>query len=477
MRYNEENKTYERYDKDKKEWVGKTRYNQETQKWENYNPRNGKWEKLLDKDARKTFDTRTSKQKGSKSVHKDHVISAAEQIRDTDAAVHISREERQDFAKKDVNLQDLDSHINQSKGDLSTNDWYNHKRKDGSTQKEHFKMSDEEVNRLKDNDKKARSEYEKEKENGRRKSYEAGKKSQKQEALRITDKAARSAVMILLSDLLRKIVNKLIAWFRLHKKTLDSLLNSLKEVFYEFLGSLKRELLNTGEAVATTIASSIWGSIVNTINKIFIMFKQSWQSLKEAIAYLRNPDNKQKSFEIKMLEVGKIIIAGITASGSIALSEVFEKLLDDIPGFNVQIPLLGSLANILGIFLGALVAGIIGAIAINKIHKTVAKKQNKEAISNSIDQENKVLALQRKAKAVSEEKFYNTKNNKMSNMSERHNVATEIMKNSFSNIMKDITKDPFSKNNQDIIIDEEDVRINKKIDDINSELDDLLSQL
>ncbi len=44
-----------------------------------------------------------------------------------------------------------------------------------------------------------------------------------------------------------------------------------------------------------------------------------------------------------------------------------------IPIFAVEIPLLGSLANILGIFLGAVVAGIIGAIAINIIEKQMKR--------------------------------------------------------------------------------------------------------
>ena len=79
-----------------------------------------------------------------------------------------------------------------------------------------------------------------------------------------------------------------------------------------------------------------------------------------------------------MLQVGKIIIGALTAGGAIVLGEVIEKGLMHIPVFNIQIPLLGSLANILGIFLGAVVAGIVGAIALNLIDKAIAKKQKLE---------------------------------------------------------------------------------------------------
>ena len=97
-----------------------------------------------------------------------------------------------------------------------------------------------------------------------------------------------------------------------------------------------------------------------------------------------------------MLEVGKIVIASITAGGAILLSEVIEKSLMTIPAFAFQIPLLGSLANILGIFFGAIVSGIIGAIALNLIDRLLAKKVKSENQLRQIKKGNEILKKQEK---------------------------------------------------------------------------------
>ena len=96
-------------------------------------------------------------------------------------------------------------------------------------------------------------------------------------------------------------------------------------------------------------------------------------------------------FSLKMMEVGKIVIVGLTAGGAIILSEVFEKALMGFPVFAFQIPLLGSLANLLGIFLGALVSGLIGALALNLIDRIIAKKQKDINKSMQIDKGNEIL--------------------------------------------------------------------------------------
>lgn len=74
-----------------------------------------------------------------------------------------------------------------------------------------------------------------------------------------------------------------------------------------------------------------------------------------------------------MMEVGKIIVTGATAGGAILLGETIEKGLMTIPVFAFQIPLLGSLASLLGMFFGALISGLIGALALNLIDKMIAK--------------------------------------------------------------------------------------------------------
>ncbi len=203
-----------------------------------------------------------------------------------------------------------------------------------------------------------------------------GRKTQREEAFRIGHTAAKAVVLQLLSDFLKEVASKLIKWFKSNNKKLDTLLDSLKDAIKSFIKGLKQKLLNIGNTVATTIATAIAGPIVNSIKRVWIFLKQGWSSLKEAITFLRSAEAKSQPFDIVMLQVGTIIMGAITAGGALLLSDVIEKGLVVFPVFNIQIPLLGSLANVLGIFLGAVVAGIIGAIVINLIEKTIAKKQS-----------------------------------------------------------------------------------------------------
>lgn len=438
MHFDEKTKTYERFDKNKQEWVGKTRYNEDTKVWEDWDTRSGSWKKKLASDARENFDTRTKDQKGSKTVAKDHTISAAEQIRDMDAAAHMDRKSRQDFAKSDANLNDLDSAANQSKSDLTMEEWLGNPRDDGQTQSEFFGLDEE---ALRKKDKEAREEYEKQKKEAEKKSIEAGKQSQKEEAFRIGGKALRAVLMQLLADLVKEIIAKLVKWFKSAKKGLDTLLDSLKEAIHSFISKMKTHMINAGNTVFSTVATAIIGPIFGTIKKVWMLLKQGWKSLKDAVNYIKSPENKGKPIGRLLLETGKIIIAGLTGAGALVLGEVIEKGLMTIPIFAVEIPLIGSLANILGIFFGAVVAGIIGAIAINLIEKRIEKSQKSENVEAQVNKGNEVLNLQHQIRIVSEVKLKHDKANAANTIKERHVAAANMMSESLENIAANCKED------------------------------------
>ncbi|MDE7088882.1 MAG: cation diffusion facilitator family transporter, partial [Prevotella sp.] len=150
---------------------------------ENYNA-NYNAREFIDKD----------RPKGSKTVNKDHTISAAEIIRDPEAAAHMTREEQAAFANNEKNLVDLDSAANQSKSDSKMEDWLNSGR-NGEKPADRFDIDE---NELRERDKEAREEYEKQKKEAEERSIVTGKKSQRAEAFRIGGKALRAAVMGLL---------------------------------------------------------------------------------------------------------------------------------------------------------------------------------------------------------------------------------------------------------------------------------------
>lgn len=422
-----------------------TRYNEDTKVVEKYDPRAKEWKTQFksNKELRDTWDNRPKAKKDgndskrSRNVHIDHIIPIAEQARDMEAAAHIDKEDRITFANSDVNLQDLDAGANCSKSDLPTEKWLEMKDKNGETPDERFPIDKE---KMLENDKKAREEYEEMKEKGKQASIETGKKSQREEAFRIGGKAVRAAVTALLAELVRNIIAKLIQWIRSGEKNFSSFFVHLKEALYQFLGNMKKHVLTVGDSVLTTIATAIFGPIVGMVKKVWMLLKQGARSIKQAIDYLRNPENKGKSTSILLLEVSKIVTAGVVGIGAIVLGEMIEKSLLTIPVLAIEIPLFGSIASILGIFSGALVSGIVGALAVNMIDKLVAKKRSADSREFQISKRNEIIIVQGKMRDISAEQLARKKEQVTSSISERHAEMSKAMRASLENIYADDTK-------------------------------------
>lgn len=367
---------------------------------------------------------------GSASMHNDHTISAAEIIRDSEANAHLSREEQHDFATGSINYKPLDSSANESKGDARMEDWLNHER-NGQRPAERFNINEDE---LKKRDAEARTEYERVKKEGEKRSIETGKKSQREEAFRIGGKALRSVIMGLLASLIKDIIQKLVAWFRSSKRSLSTFIDSVKLAIKSFLSNMKTHLLNAGNTLITTIFTAIFGPVIGMIKKAWIFLKQGYKSVKEAIEFFKNPANKNMPFSIKMMEVGKIIVTGATAGGAILLGETIEKGLMTIPVFAFQIPLLGSLASLLGMFFGALISGLIGALALNLIDKMIAKKQRSINQSQQINKKNDIINSQEQILVVTAAQAANDKKDTAQNVMNRHQEANDIIEKSTSSV-------------------------------------------
>lgn len=391
--------------------------------------RSGKEEATLVKGARRPYDKGRPAGSQEKGTAMDHTISAGEIIRDPAAAAHMTEDERIGFANSSKNLNEMPADQNSSKGDTPMKDWLDNPNRKGQKPHEIFDINSKDDATYRAKDEEARAEFERLRAEAEKRSGEAGKRSRRVEAQRISGKAIRAVVMQLLAELIRKIVAKLVAWFKSGERKLESLLAFLKEAICSFVSELRTHLINGIETALTTIASAIWGPIISTIKKVWIMLKQGWKSLKEAIAYLKDPKNRNKSVGVLMLEVGKIVMAGLSAVGAIVLSEVIEKALISIPGVGVvfafEIPLIGSLANILGIFLGAVVAGIVGAIAINCLQKKIGKMKERELVTRQIDKGNEILQLQTRVQSVAEKKLGQIELNTASNIGNRHQKAGE----------------------------------------------------
>ena len=430
--------------------------------------RSGKKEATLVEGARKPFDRGRPTGSAENKTDMDHTISAASIIRDPAANAHLTQEEQINFANSDKNLYEMDSSLNRSKGDKTTSDWLNNPNSKGQKPKEIFNITEEKEKEMLRKENEANEEYEKRIKEGEQKSIEAGKQSQKEEAFRMGGKALRAVAMQLLASFIKEIIVKLVKWFKTTKGKIEMLLDSLKEAVHSFVGKLKEHLINAGNTLFNTIATMIIGPVYGILKETWMLLKQGWKSIKEAINYIKNPQNKNKPIGRLILEIGKIVIVGLTAVGSIGLGELIEKGLRTIPIFAIEIPLLGSLANIIGIFMGAVVSGIIGAIAINLIEKMIKRQYEIEIVGKKIDKSNEILKIQQKIIDLNENKVQKVKGEVNSSIVKRHKESSDFLRNTVNKI--------FSEKNKGIQRnkDNEENSNKEKFDEIDSILDELI---
>ena len=156
---------------------------------------------------------------------------------------------------------------------------------------------------------------------------------------------------------------------------------------------------------------------------------------------------------MKIAQVGKIITSGLVAGGAIFLGEAIEKVLLTVPGMQTPIPLVGTLANIIGMFLGSLTSGVIGAVVINLIDKWIANKQKNEATKKQVDKGSEVLNTQKQLYTVVQEKQKYQKKHAVDTIKNRHEYASNTMKDMLKNIEKNCKEDESIQNDFDDIED------------------------
>ncbi len=253
--------------------------------------------------------------------------------------------------------------------------------------------------------------------------------------------ALKMAAVQALFAMLKEIMNALVRFFKTKSKSFNGFLNEMKTAITNFIHKIG-DFIQTGISSAVgTVVTEIFGPIVSMFRKLASVIKQGVVSLNEAVRYLTDKENKNKPFNIKVMQVGKIITSGIMAGGALFLGEVFEKMLMGISFMNIEIPLLGTLANILGMFLAALLCGIIGAIIINLIDKLIAKRQKQELAKEKLQKNNDILVIQEDLTGVAIQKTDKTKKESAQIISERHRKFSNLMKNSLNQIKENAESD------------------------------------
>ena len=407
-----------------------------------HSTRSGKTVNTLTKLARKKFDENRPKGSKEKGTQMDHTVSAGEIIRDPKANAFLTKEEQIAFANSKANLNEIRSEVNQAKGDLSTSELFDNPNSKGQYAREVHNISSKEEKQLREKDKEARTEYDRVRDEAEKRAIKSGKKSRRDEALKVSGKALKAALLQLLSEFLRELISKFISWLKDTERNLSTFIEKIKEAIISFVNNLSNHLLNVGKSVVTMIASAIVGPVINTILKAWTFIHQGWRSLKEAIDYLNNPDNKEKSIQIMMLEIGKIVVAGLSATGAIVLGETLgTSLTASFPVLAISIPLLGTIGSLIGTFMGATLSGIIGAFVLKMIDQQIVDKQISELSSEKIEQKNEMLVIQDQLLDVKNIKLQVEKNTIVNTIKERHDVAAALMKEKLSDIFSESKTD------------------------------------
>lgn len=352
------------------------------------------------------------------AAQREHVKSSAELYKNESLQMAYGNEELAGVINDPENLQGYTTaERNNRKSDRSAEEM--HDRDKNKHWEKANKRAEEHINK-------------KEKE-GKERLEREGRQTQKEEALRIGGKALRAVLLGLLSDFLRVVIKKLVSWFKNAERKWSTFVDQFKEAWKEFWANLKTHLVNAGKVLLSTIMTAVFGPIISIFTKLWTVLKTGYSSLLQAISYIRNPKNRTKPFSVLMLEAGKIIVAGLSGIGALVLGEVIEKGLISA-GLVIQIPLLGSLASIIGLFVGAIVSGIVGALVLRWIDKLIANKLKNENGKQQIEKQNEILATQEKLISVVQAKVENTKETVAKSIIERHDLAAAIVQEKVNSI-------------------------------------------
>lgn len=358
-----------------------------------------------------------------------------------------------DLANKSENLSATNESLNKSKGAKSNSDYIKNRELREKNLREQVKKANEKIDKMNISDAEKRN---LKAENNKRlndklaadskkmlKSEKTAKKAinkdiAKKASVRMANKAGRDAVKAMfiaaLFGMLKEIMNALVRFFKSKKRSFDTFLDEMKNALHSFFSKIK-DFIKVGiDSFVGSIVGEIIGAINQKLQKITNVVKQIFGSIRESISYLSNPENQSHSTEIKIAHISKIITSALVGVGAMFLGEYFEKYLLTISGMQTSIPLLGTLANILGMFLASLLTGILGAIIINGLDGFISRKLQEENKKQQADKKNELLRIQDVQIFVAEENVAIKRNQIFSKMAQNHQKLRELL----GNVQEDI---------------------------------------
>ena len=360
----------------------------------------------------------------------------------------IANLETADLANKKENLAPTNESLNKSKGAKSNSEYIKNREVREEKLIEQVKKDNEKIDRknISNAEKKNLKSVNNKRLNDKlaadsQKMLEVEKKAKKainrdiskKVPVKMASKAGKDAVKAMfvaaLFGMLKEIMNALVRFFKSKKRSFDTFLSEMKNALHSFFDKIK-DFIKVGiDSFVGSIVGEIIGVINQKLKKLPNLIKQIFGSIRESTSYLSNPENQSQSTAIKIAHISKIITSALVAIGAMCLGEYFEKYLLTIPGMKFEIPLLGSIANILGIFLASLLTGILGAIIINGLDGLISRKLQDENKKEQSDKKKELLKIQDVQIFVAEQNVVVKRNDIFSKMAKNHQKLRELLGN------------------------------------------------
>jgi len=360
----------------------------------------------------------------------------------------IANLETADLANKKENLAPTNESLNKSKGAKSNSEYIKNREVREEKLIEQVKKDNEKIDRknISNAEKKNLKSVNNKRLNDKlaadsQKMLEVEKKAKKainrdiskKVPVKMASKAGKDAVKAMfvaaLFGMLKEIMNALVRFFKSKKSSFDTFLSEMKNALHSFFDKIK-DFIKVGiDSFVGSIVGEIIGVINQKLKKLPNLIKQIFGSIRESTSYLSNPENQSQSTAIKIAHISKIITSALVAIGAMFLGEYFEKYLLTIPGMKFEIPLLGSIANILGIFLASLLTGILGAIIINGLDGLISRKLQDENKKEQSDKKKELLKIQDVQIFVAEQNVVVKRNDIFSKMAKNHQKLRELLGN------------------------------------------------
>ena len=354
--------------------------------------------------------------------------------------------ETSDLANKSENLAGTNESLNKSKGAKSNSEYIKKREAREKNLKEQVERANKKIDKMNISDAEKRN---LKAENNKRlndklaadskkmlKSEKTAKKAinkdiAKKASVRMANKAGKDAIKAMfiaaLFGMLKEIMNALVRYFKAKKHSFDSFIEEMKKALHSFFGKI-RDFIKVGvDSFVGSIVGEIIGAFAEKLRKLPNLVKQLFGSIRESISYLSNPENQSHSTEIKIAHVSKIITSALVGVGAMFLGEYFEQFLNKIPGMTFEIKLLGTIANILGMFLASLLTGILGAIIINGIDQFISRKLIEENQKKQANKKNELLRIQEVQIFVAEQNVAIKRNHIFSKMAKNHQKLRELL--------------------------------------------------